>query len=390
MPSVAERELSILNSIAQALNRSVALEESLRAVLAAAAELLGLETGWVLLFDEESGEPYLAAAQNLPPGLAAEPRRMAGWCHCLWTYHSGDLATATNVGVVTCSRLRGLVDDGRAEVTAGLRVHASVPLSAGGRRLGMLNVAAPGWRELSADELRLLATAGDMLSVAVERARLFARSAQLGAAEERNRLARELHDSIAQGMAAAALHLETAEALLDAGAPPERVRAAVAQALALTRAGLEEARRSVLDMRAAPLEGQTLAQALARLAAEAPAEAGAPPGVTVSLDAVGAERPLPLRVEVGLYRIAQEALANALRHAGARAIRLRLVTTPERVTLAVEDDGRGFDPAAVAGPRFGLLGMRERAKLLGGTLEVTRADGGGTRVVATVPLGEDA
>src|ERR687883_499472 len=231
MPSVAERELSILNSIAQALNRSVALEESLRAVLAAAAELLGLETGWVLLFDEESGEPYLAAAQNLPPGLAAEPRRMSGWCHCLWTYHSGNLATATNVGVVTCSRLRGLVDDGRAEGTAGLRVHASVPLSAGGRRLGILNVAAPGWRELSADELRLLATAGDMLSVAVERARLFARSAQLGAAEERKRLARELHDSIAQGMAAAALHLETAEALLDAGAPPERVRGAVAQAL---------------------------------------------------------------------------------------------------------------------------------------------------------------
>src|SRR5918912_3316971 len=144
MPSVAERELSILNSIAQALNRSVALEESLRAVLAAAAELLGLETGWVLLFDEESGEPYLAAAQNLPPGLAAEPRRMAGWCHCLWTYHSGNLATATNVGVVTCSRLRGLVDDGRAEGTAGLRVHASVPLSAGGRRVRIPHRAGPG------------------------------------------------------------------------------------------------------------------------------------------------------------------------------------------------------------------------------------------------------
>jgi two-component system NarL family sensor kinase len=94
-------------------------------------------------------------------------------------------------------------------------------------------------------------------------------------------------------------------------------------------------------------------------------------------------------VEVGLYRIAQEALANALRHAGARTVRLRLETTPERVTLTVEDDGRGFDPAHVAGPRFGLLGMRERAKLLGGTLDVGAAAGNeGTRVVATVPLGE--
>ena len=183
-----DRELVILNAISEALNRSVDLDQSLHTTLAKVAELLDLRTGWVFLLDEDSGEPYLAAAQNLPPGLASDPRRMEGVCYCLRTYQAGDLRGAANVNVVTCSRLGGLVDG-----TGGLRFHASIPLYAQGKRLGLLNVASADWRELSPEELRLLYTVGDLLSIAVERARLFVRSVQLGAAEERNRLARELH-----------------------------------------------------------------------------------------------------------------------------------------------------------------------------------------------------
>src|SRR5512144_2477544 len=97
------RELSILNAIAQALNREVDLPRALEVALAQVAELLDLRTGWIWLLQEGSDEPYLAAAQNLPPGLLGEPWRMAGSCYCLDTYRAGDLAGAANVNVITCS-----------------------------------------------------------------------------------------------------------------------------------------------------------------------------------------------------------------------------------------------------------------------------------------------
>src|SRR5919206_3178340 len=292
-------ELSVLNAIARELNRSVNLGEALEFTLAQVAELLGLRTGWIWLMNEESSDPYLAAAQNLPPALSSEPRRMdgAGYCYCLDTYKKGDLEGAANVNVLTCSRLQGLVDG-----TDGLRYHASIPLYAQDKKLGVMNVASPDWRSLSSEDLQLLYTIGDLLSIAVERARLFARSAQLGAVEERNRLAREIHDTIAQGLTATALQLESADALLDAGSNTERAREPLRRALSLTQSNLEEARRSVLDLRATPLEGRSLSEALKALVDRWEAEQG----VSVRYKAINGSYPLPPNVEVGLYRICQE------------------------------------------------------------------------------------
>jgi two-component system NarL family sensor kinase len=375
-------ELSILNDVARALNASVDLPALLAQALEKVTELLGLSTGWVLLFDETSGEPYLAAAQNLPPGLVEEPKLMAGWCYCLESFHDGELDGPENVEVISCSRLRKLPLD--RTKTAGLRYHASVPLEVsagegGFERLGMLNVAGPEWRELSEDELNLLRTIGDVLGVAIERARLHARRLEAAQTEERNRLAREIHDTLAQDLSAIAFQLEAAEALLAQAAEPERVRRSVSAALDLTRKGLEETRRSVLDLRAAPLEGRALPAALAALAAgvETPA---------VAFEAEGADVRLPPAVEVGLYRIAQEALQNALRHAAAARVRLRLETVSGRVRLTIEDDGRGFATEGTTANRFGLVGMRERAHLLGGSFQIESSPGGGTRVTVEVPL----
>ncbi|MEW6636556.1 MAG: GAF domain-containing sensor histidine kinase [Actinomycetota bacterium] len=371
------RELSVLNEVARELNRSVSLGEALSFTLSRVAALLGLRTGWIWLLGEGSPEPYLAATRNLPPALAGDPRRMdgSGYCYCLDTYKKGDLEGAANVNVLTCSRLKGLVDG-----TDGLRYHASIPLYAHGRKLGVMNVASADWRSLSPDELRLLHTIGDLLGIAVERARLADESGRLGALEERNRLAREIHDTIAQGLTAAALQLESADALLDADR--EKARTAIERALSLTRSNLEEARRSVLDLRAAPLEGRPLAKALRSLVDRWETETG----VTARLLSVNAARPLPPGVEVALYRICQEALNNVARHADAGRATVRLVATPERVSLAVEDDGRGFDPSRVPEGRHGLLGMRERAEALGGTLAVRSAPGRGTKVEAAAPL----
>ncbi len=370
-------ELSILNTIARALNHSVELDQALQTGLSQVAELLGLHTGWVWLINEETGKTYLAAAQNLPPALADRPRRMTGTCYCLDTYEEGDLEGAANVNVVKCSRLSGLVDG-----TDGLRYHASIPLYAHEKQLGVLNVASTDWRELSPDDLRLLYTIGDLLSIAIERARLFSRSAQLGIVEERNRLAREIHDTLAQGLTAVSLQLESADALLEAGADAQRARKAIRQALALTRANLEEARRSVLDLRAAPLEGRTLLKALEALVVESRSKSG----IDLRFEAIGEDRPLPVRVEAGVYRIAQEAITNIIRHSNARHATIQLTLTPDQLQLEVEDDGQGFELAQVPKDRFGLTGMNERAKLLGGILCLESNPGSGTCVCVTLSL----
>jgi two-component system NarL family sensor kinase len=372
-------ELSVLNVIARELNRSVNLGETLRFTLSQVAELLGMRTGWIWLLSEDSSEPYLAATQNLPPALASDPHRMdgAGYCYCLDTYKKGDLDGAANVNVLTCSRLQGLVDG-----TDGLRYHASIPLYAQDKKLGVMNVASPDWRSLSPEELQLLYTIGDLLSIAVERARLFARSAQFGALEERNRLAREIHDTLAQGLTATTLQLESADALLDAGPDAEQAREPLRRALSLTHSNLEEARRSVLDLRAAPLEGRSLSEALKILVDRWEVEQG----INARYRAINGARPLPPRVEVGLYRICQEALTNAARHAEAKRVTVRLIATPEQVQLVVEDDGQGFASAEISADHHGLVGMRERARMLGGTLEIRSSPGAGTRIEVTVPL----
>ena len=374
-------ELSVLNAIARELNRSVNLSETLEFTLSQVAELLDVRTGWIWLLSEDSSEPYLAATRNLPPALVNDPRRMdgAGYCYCLDTYKKGDLSGAANVNVLTCSRLRGLVDG-----TDGLRYHASIPLYAQDKKLGVMNVASPDWRSLSPEDLQLLYTIGDLLSIAVERSRLFARSASLGAAEERNRLAREIHDTLAQGLTAAALQLESADALLDADSNVEQARKPLNRALSLTRSNLEEARRSVLDLRAAPLEGRSLSEALEALVDRWEAEQGTNTRYLV----INGGRPLPPNVEVGLYRICQEALTNVARHAQARRVTVRLVATPEQVQLTVEDDGQGFDTSNLSGDHHGLVGMNERAAMLDGALSVQSSPGVGTRIEATIPLKE--
>ncbi len=281
------------------------------------------------------------------------------------------------MNVVTCSRLWGLVDG-----TDGLRYHASIPLYAHGKELGVLNVASTDWRELTEDDLRLLYTIGDLLSIAIERASLYTRSTEYGAAEERNRLAREIHDTLAQGLAAISMQLETAEALLESDADSENIQKAIHQALTLTRTNLEEARRSVLDLRAAPLEGRDLPEALQALSLKLSEESG----ILIKFSVTGGNRPLPVRLETGLYRIAQEALTNVIQHAHANHVVVKLVLLPDHVKLVVKDDGRGFEPERIPPKRFGLQGLAERTKLLGGRLIVESNPGSGTRVEATIPI----
>src|SRR5215467_12610388 len=262
------RELAVLYAIAGHLNRKVDAHEALQEVLAQVTKLLGLQTGWVWLLDEQ-GSPYLAAAQALPPYLADHPKRMTGFCLCLDTFLEGDLEGASNIDVLRCSRLKNAERENDPS-SLGLRFHASVPIYAGETPIGVLNVASEDWRELETEELQLLHIIGDQIGLAIQRARLSAEhtqaAARLATIEERNRLAREIHDTLAQGLAAITLQLETADALAEQR--PQRAQEAIQRALSLARNNLEEARRSVIDLRAAPLQNRTLPEALAALARE--------------------------------------------------------------------------------------------------------------------------
>lgn len=381
-PLPAARDLGILNALAQALSHSLDLGQVLHTALDKVAELLELDTGWVWLLDETTGASRLAAARNLPPGLVERPKLMEGSCLCLQTYRAGDLRGAANVNVVWCTRLEKLVE-GKNE----LQFHASIPLYADDRKLGILNVASRDWRELSGEELDLLYTVGALVSLSVERTRLAARSAELAALEERNRLAREIHDTLAQSLAAIAMRLETADALAESAGDGAATRLAdvVRHALTLTRSTLDEARRSVLDLRAAPLEGRTLVEALRSLGEEFRSAGERTLDVEVTCDDAG-QRTLPPAVELGLYRIAREALTNAARHANATRATVRLERTDGTVRMRITDDGAGFDPSIVAPGRYGLIGANERARLLGGSLHIESVPGAGTTFDVEVPI----
>src|SRR5262249_29454441 len=155
---------------------------------------------------------------------------------------------------------RAAVQENEADATEGLQSHACIPLQFQEKPLGLMNITAPEWRKLTPDELRLLSIIGYQVGIAIERARLAEESLRLAKAEERTRLAREIHDTLAQGLTAIALHIEGALTHLDGN--PERARERLQRALAVTRDNLEEARRSVMNLRASPLAEQSLPEAL--------------------------------------------------------------------------------------------------------------------------------
>lgn len=379
--------LNTLTALAQALSHASDLRQSLDAALATVAELLDLETGWVWLLDEGSEEPRLAAARALPPELRDHPDALSGDCYCLSTFRDGDLRGAANVNVVRCSRLaRAWCFVPFSCRGRELRCHASVPLQVGDRRIGMLNVASRDWRVLTADELNLLTTAGALVSLAIERTRLEAEGARMRAAEVRNQLAREIHDTLAQSLAALTLQLEVTDTQA-AGSGDSALSDSVSRALELARATLEDARRSVLDLREGPLEGKKLSDAIIELGDSVRAAAGDRFTVSVTcegFDEFGEE--LPVDLAVGLFRIAQQALQNAAVHAQPTHVTVLLARREDEVVLRVEDDGVGFDARAVGGGRFGLIGMNERARLLGGSLCLDSSPGGGTVLEVRAPV----
>jgi signal transduction histidine kinase len=265
----------------------------------------------------------------------------------------------------------------------GLPSALAVPILDGDEPVGGLlaeSALIDAFTAEDATRMEVLArAAGITLSNARRERELRRQAAELAASAERAHLARELHDSVTQALFAMTLVSRSIELLLtrDPDAASERF----AQLRALQREALTEMRSLVFELRPGSVTEHGLVTALETHAKALEARVGLRVGVESTLP----ER-LPIEIEEALYRIAQEALHNVVRHASASRVRVRVDRPGERARLLVEDDGQGFDPKQVPEGHLGLAGMRARAERLGGTLGVRPRKGGGTTVEAVIPL----
>jgi signal transduction histidine kinase len=249
--------------------------------------------------------------------------------------------------------------------------------------------------ELAETNQRLAATLAENAGLHQQ---LLAQAHEAGTLDERQRIAREIHDVLAQGFAGVITQLQAAAATEDLG--PQDTEATVARqrhiaaATALARESLTEARRSVHELRPGPLETARLPDALSEVGERWSVMHGIPVQVTVT----GPVRALPPEADFALLRAAQEALANVAKHAEAGRVGLTLSYMDDNVALDVRDDGKGFEPSGISrtiaasrAPEtsggFGLVAMRQRIEALAGTLQVESEPGGGTAVFACVPAG---
>jgi signal transduction histidine kinase len=355
--------LGLLNEIGERLSHALDVEQALPGVVRLLVRGLPVNSIWLCL----------------------EPDAPGGELRVIREQRDGVVAEAE----FPVDGLHHLAGETRELVTLGDRL-VVVPLFGEEGAIGSLGAAAPDGSTLDDDQIKLLATAAHEIRVAVENARLYeqrqdslktyARQVTQAQEDERLRIARELHDETAQELVHLVRRIERLGEAEQADVPQQ-----VSELLTLARGTLQSVRRFSRDLRPSVLDDLGLVPAI-ELAVEATntrLSGGA------RLEVSGAPRRLESAVELALFRIAQEALHNVEKHAEATTASVRLSFDEGAVRLAVADDGRGWivpsnvSTLARAG-KLGVLGMRERAELVGGTFELASVKGAGSRVTVTI------
>jgi signal transduction histidine kinase len=236
----------------------------------------------------------------------------------------------------------------------------------------------PDHKLTEADKRMLLALA-ERAVIAIGNADLHAQARQVTAMEERQRLARELHDSVSQALYGIALGARTARTILDRD--PKKAVEPVDYVLSLAEAGLAEMRALIFELRPESLESEGLVAALEKQLAAMKARYG-----LETIAELGEEPVLSIEQKEVAYRIAQEAMHNVVKHARASSVRVSLSLDGDAVTLTVADDGAGFDPDGDFPGHLGLRSMRERADRAAATLSIESAPGAGTTLTLTMPV----
>jgi signal transduction histidine kinase len=254
------------------------------------------------------------------------------------------------------------------------RSELAVPIRIGTTTLGVLDIESTEINAFDKTEMFTAQTLADQIAIAIENARLYQDTRDMAVLEERNRLARDLHDAVSQTLFSTSLIAEVVPSLWEKNQDEGRRR--LEEVRQLTKGALAEMRMLLLELRPAALLDTELEVLLRQLAesitgrARIPVEVKVKGQCTVSPD-----------VKVALYRIAQEALNNVAKHAGAREVKVNLLCKPDKVTLKITDDGKGFDMSRVPSDSLGVGIMRERARDIGASLSVQSWLSHGTEIM---------
>ena len=368
------RQLESLNEVGNALLSEIELPRLLALIARRLRELAGARLV-VIALPQADGELRIEAADGDRGG------------DVLGTTVSGSQSKSARVLERRRSeRVDSLVDDHEVQVEVARRMGGSaalyVPLMLRDEAIGVITVVDKIGSDprFSDDDLRLAEAFAGRAAAAVDLSDRVARDAMrrvvAGQELERTRLARELHDETGQALTSILLGLRTIH-------EADNVTGALEDVRELVVSTLQDVRRLAVELRPSALDDYGLVPALERLTATV-TEQGGP---VVDLEAQLGDERLPAEVETALYRIVQEALTNAIKHAGATRISVVVTRSADGVTAVVEDDGSGMDEArAESGSGLGLLGMRERLALINGRLRIESSSDAGTTVVAEVPL----
>lgn len=365
------RALTTLNSTALLVSRSLDLQQIMGDALHEVMTLTGAAVGAALV--ARNGDPLriivhkgLSDAETLA-ALCASTEDNSDWQSNLGK--EPRLWAASELGVQSWAMREGLVS------------LVSIPLALKGRLLGAIWV---GWRQgdaISAEMLALLSAIGLQVGMAVENAQLYEQAQQVAALAERQRLARDLHDSVAQSLYGATLYARAASRLLASG-DASQASQHLEELQQIAQEALQEMRLLIFELRPSIVVEEGLAAALAARLEAVEGRAGLETTLRLEGDIC-----LPAPIEDGLYRIAQEAMNNVLKHAHARHVIVTLRQCDGHLSLQVADDGVGFDPMAIHGRRgLGWRTMHERADLIGAHIEFQSAPGMGATVRVEIEL----
>lgn len=371
-----------LRDILNVLNSDRPRGEILGYIVAEASHLLGSDGGVIYHLDQEQGSVAIEASHGLSERFVLLDTFLLPqtFIDALFSRRPVIVPHLSAYLSAEAPFLDGAVDDANVStwldmITRHYRAYLGVPLVIKDELYGTLGVYYCEPQTFSDDEVQLAIAFGDQAALAIENARLRTQASQVAVVAERERLARELHDSVTQSLYSLTLLAEASQRLVGVG-ELESVRDYTGRLGEIAQQALREMRLLVYQLRPLALKREGLVGALQQRLDAVEKRAGVDARLLV-------EGPvdLPAEVEEGLYRIAQEALNNALKHAAPTAVVVHIRVEGRTVSLEVRDDGRGFDPQAVGDKGgMGLTNMRQRAERLGGSFSLVSAPGEGATV----------
>ena len=369
-------DLALLNDIASALVPTQGLDEIVNKTLALIMDYLNVEAGEIFLLDEETQTLRLI----LHRGEAAE----AFWTRSRFKLNEGfvGIVAAENKTLISEDLSKDMRYLRSAVVEAGFRQFVCLPLTSGEKMIGVLGTAKRGDEPFDDRSIQLLTAVGNWAGLAIDNSRLHTDARRLAVLEERNRIGMDMHDGVIQSVFGVGLGLENVRHLIDEN--PTQAKEGVRLAIDGLNQAIRDLRTYILDLRPRQLGEENLLVGLRRLLTEYRVNTLSEAMLTGKESDLA---DLEASQALVLFHIAQEALANTAKHAKAKRVSISLWTTPERVLMEIEDNGKGFSIDKMSMTLgHGLSNMHTRTRNAGGEVEITSAPEEGTTILAWLPI----